>query len=172
LGGSRQSERTSRGSRPSRFAVGYRQLKAAVEKRDLTAEEQTNYKKYFDDAAELKVKIDNEPRQREIDREFTAMDAGDQARARRRRERTRHSRNVARVSRLWLADTYHEVHRKSGKLKLNGLGDKQRKRMEDLEDALNGRGTMSLNRPTKPLRACFVSALMGPRALAAHVRLI
>lgn len=39
---------------------------------------------------------------------------------------------------LWLANTYHEVRSKTGRLKPNGLNDKQRKRMDDLEASLNG----------------------------------
>lgn len=50
--------------------------KAKGEKRDLTAEEQTNYRKYFDDAQAIKGQIEQFERQREVDRELAAIDAG------------------------------------------------------------------------------------------------
>ena len=115
--------------------------KAKAEKRDLTAEEQTNYNKYFDEAQNLKSKIDQELRQRDVDRELAELDAratrpvgGDGAELKSVVETSREYRG------LWLANTYHEQRSKSGRVKLNGLNDEQRKRMNALEDALNQTG--------------------------------
>src|SRR5712691_3614388 len=66
---------TERGKHSGKICSNRRTIhrEGTAEKRDLTTEEQTNYKKYFDDAAELKVKIVTAPRQCEIDRELAAM---------------------------------------------------------------------------------------------------
>jgi HK97 family phage major capsid protein len=107
--------------------------KAEQEKREMTAEEQTNYRKYFDEAQSLKVKIDHEIEQRELDRELARLDAartrppGDGATNAEPIDRTEYRNLVVR-------DLYHNQRNERGLLKRHGLGDRDRKKLADIED--------------------------------------
>lgn len=110
--------------------------KAKAEKRDLTAEEQVNYNKYFDDVQGLKAKIQLAERQRELDREAAEQDAD---RTRRETE-GRDSKSLVDISRefrsLWLRDVYTGVQAGGSRRRLPGLNKTSRKRMEELETQL------------------------------------
>jgi hypothetical protein len=103
--------------------------RAKNENRDLTAEERTNYNKYFDDAAALKTKIDQEIRERKVARELAALDAV-ATRPERRGSDGPDALSLLgqtkELRRLWVGDVYHqrryrEGHPRAGYLLEHGL---------------------------------------------------
>jgi len=107
--------------------------KAEAEKREMTAEEQTTYQKYFDESQALKKQIDHQIEQRELDRQLVELDAvrtrpqgGDGASA------EPIDRNEYRS--LVVRDMYHNQHNERGLLERHGLGDRDRKKLESIEE--------------------------------------
>ncbi len=110
--------------------------KAKSEKRDLTAEEQTNYTKYFNDAQGLKDKIRQAEREREVARELAAIDAG----ATRGTEAPAAPGDFAAISSefrsLWLRDVYTGAMAGGSRRRFGSLSRSEQDRMAELQSQL------------------------------------